>query len=72
VFGPPWCLASALPTYCSEAERLALLEDEERQAGTLGGVEIDDPTLKAALMRSGVLIRLFLVRNRGERGAISW
>jgi hypothetical protein len=33
----------------SEADRLALMEEEEKQADALEGVEIDDPTIKAAL-----------------------
>jgi hypothetical protein len=36
---------------CSEADRLAVVEEEEKHAGALEGVDIEDSTIKAALLQ---------------------
>jgi PAS domain-containing protein len=38
---------------CREAERLAVLEEEMKHTDALEGVELDDPTLKSALIHTG-------------------
>jgi hypothetical protein len=45
----------------SEAEMLAMAQEEEKQADALEGVEIDDAAIKAALM----------TQNQGSNGAVA-